>query len=71
MQPDVPGAVAGPREAVREAAKPEMALEQQYPLALELSHQARDSESPHAGTDDDDVKVPVVRWHQSPSSQYA
>ena len=63
MQPDIPGAMAGPRETVGEPTEPEMALEHQDALALELSHQARDSQAPDAGTDDDEVKVPVVWSH--------
>ena len=63
MQPDVPGAMAGACEAVGEPAEPKMALKHQDALALELSHQARDSQPPDAGTDDDEVKVPVVWSH--------
>ena len=48
MQPNVPGAVAGPREGVGEPAEPEMALQHQHALVSELSHQARDSQAPHA-----------------------
>ncbi len=69
MQPDIPRAMAGPRETVREPAEPEMALQQQHALSLELSHEARDSQPTHTGADDDEVKVPVVRSHASLSSQ--
>ena len=40
-----------------------MTLEHQHALVLELSHEARDGQAAHTGTDDDEIKVLLVRSH--------